>query len=71
MHYDYAPLLRLQPIAHAGHDVRYEGERWRVVVGKGVVVYAIVDLAVWIAGALCTELPYRPVFAMLRVEKLY
>lgn len=42
-----------------------------MVIGERVVVYAVVDFAVGIAGAFCAKLPYRPVFAMLRIEKLY
>jgi hypothetical protein len=41
------------------------------VVGERVVVYAVVDLRVWIARPLGAELPYRPVVAMLRVEEFY
>lgn len=41
------------------------------MVRKWVVVYTVVDLTVWVAGALSTKLPYRPIFAMLRVEELY
>jgi hypothetical protein len=40
------------------------------VVGERVVVDAVVDLGVGVSGALCTELPYCPVIAVLRVEKL-
>lgn len=69
-HYD-ASLLLMQPIPHARHDVRYEGEWGRVVVRKRVVVDAAVDLRVWVARPFCAELPYCPVVAVLRVEKLY
>ena len=70
MYNDYAPLLSFQPIAHASHDVRDNGEgRW-VMVGERVVVYAIVYFAVWIASAFGTKLPDCPVLAMLRVEEL-
>jgi hypothetical protein len=42
-----------------------------MVVREGVVVYAIVDFAVWVACTFGAELPYCPVFAMFRVEELY
>jgi hypothetical protein len=42
-----------------------------VVVGERVVVYAVVDLRVWVARPFGAELPYRPVVAVLRVEELY
>lgn len=70
MYNDYAPVFGLQPVAHAGHDVGYEGKRRRMMVWKGIVVYTVVYLAVWIASAFGTELPYRPVFAMFRIEEL-
>jgi hypothetical protein len=41
-----------------------------MMVGERVVIYAIVYLAVRVAGSLGAKLPYRPVFAMLRVEEL-
>jgi hypothetical protein len=41
-----------------------------VVVREWVVVDAVVDVRVWIAGSLGAKLPYGPVVAMLRVEKL-
>jgi hypothetical protein len=71
MYDDYTPIFRLQPVAHAGHDVWYEGEGRRMMVGKRIVIHTVIDLAVWVAGAFGTELPYCPVFAMFRVEKLY
>lgn len=71
MYDDHAAFFRLQPIAHAGHDVRYEGERRGMVIGEGVVVYTVVNLAVRVASAFCTKLPYRPVFTMFGVEELY
>jgi hypothetical protein len=68
---DYSSFLLMQPIAHAGHDVRYQREGWRVVVGEWVVIDAVVDFGVWIARPFGAELPYRPVVAMLGVEELY
>ena len=44
VYYDDPALLLVQPVAHAGHDVWYEGERRRMMVGKRVVVDAVVDL---------------------------
>ena len=41
-----------------------------MVVGKWIVIHAIVYLAVRIAGAFGAKLPNGPVFAMLRVQKL-
>ena len=41
------------------------------MVRERIVVYAIVDFAVWVARTFSAELPYRPVFAMFRVEELY
>lgn len=71
MYNDYSPLFGLEPVAHAGHDVGYEGERRRMMIWEGVVVYTVVYLAIWVASAFCAKLPYRPVFAMFRVEELY
>jgi hypothetical protein len=39
------------------------------MVGKRVMVDAVVDFGVWIACTLCAEFPYRPVVAMFRVEE--
>ena len=33
--------------------------------------YSSIHLGVWIAGAFCAELPYRPVISMLLVQELY
>jgi len=41
-----------------------------MVVGPGVVVYAVVDLRVGVAGTFCTELPYAPVVAVFGIEEL-
>jgi hypothetical protein len=41
-----------------------------MVVGKRVVVDAVVHLRVRVARPLGAKLPYRPVFAMLGVEEL-
>jgi hypothetical protein len=41
-----------------------------MMVGKRVVVDAIVDLRVWVARPFGAKLPYSPVFAMFGVEKL-
>lgn len=40
------------------------------MVGERVVIYAIVYLTIRVAGAFGAKLPYRPVFAMLRVQEL-
>lgn len=71
MYYNDPPLLLMEPVAHAGHDVWYEGERRRVVIGEGVMVDAIVDLRVGVARPFSAKLPYGPIVAMFRVEKLY
>lgn len=42
-----------------------------MVVRKRIVIHAVVNLAIRVAGAFSTKLPYSPVFAMLRVEELY
>lgn len=41
------------------------------MVGKRVVVDAVVDLRVGVAGPFGAELPYGPVIAVLGVEELY
>lgn len=40
-----------------------------MVIGEGVMVDAVVNLAIGVAGAFCTKFPYRPVFAMFCVEE--
>jgi hypothetical protein len=42
-----------------------------MVVGKRIMIDAVVDFRVWVPCSFSTELPYRPVFAMLGVEELY
>lgn len=71
MYDNNAALFSLQPVAHAGHNIWYEGEGRRVVVREWIVIYAVVNLTIRIAGAFGAELPYRPVFAMFRVEELH
>lgn len=71
MYDDDPPLLLMEPVAHAGHDVRYQGERRRVMIGEGIMVDATVDLRVGIARPFSAELPDGPIVAMFRVEKLY
>jgi hypothetical protein len=44
VHDDDAPLLGVQPVAHAGHDVGDQREGRRVVVGERIVVDAAVDV---------------------------
>ena len=70
VHDDDAALLGVQPITHARHDIGEQGEGRRMVVGEGVVVDAVVDVRVGVAGALSAELPDGPVVAMLLVEEL-
>lgn len=41
-----------------------------MVIRPWVVPYTTVYRFVWISGSLGAELPYRPVFTMLGVEKL-
>lgn len=41
-----------------------------MVVRPWIVVYPIINLAVWISGAFCAKLPYRPLISMLFVEEL-
>jgi len=40
------------------------------MVGKRIVVDAVIDLRVGVAGSLCTKLPYRPLLTMFRVKEL-
>lgn len=40
------------------------------MIRERVVIDTVVDLRVWIARSLSSELPNRPVVAMLRVEEL-
>lgn len=61
----------MQPIAHAGHEVRNEGEGWRVMIWPWEVVYAIVDFRVWIACAFSAEFEYCPISTMFVVKELH
>ena len=40
------------------------------MVREGVVVDAVVDFGVGVAGPLCAELPYGPIVAVLGIEEL-
>jgi hypothetical protein len=71
MYDDDPALLLVEPVAHAGHDVWYEGKGRRVMVREGVVVDAIVHLRVWVARPFGAKFPDGPIVAMLGVEKLY
>jgi hypothetical protein len=42
-----------------------------MVVRERIMVYAVVDLAIWVSRPLSPELPYCPVGAMLAVEPVY
>ena len=42
-----------------------------MVIGPWIVMYSIVNFAVWIAGPFGAELPYCPLVPMLIIEEFY